>query len=251
MPWPRHRWWRGRVKAGLAHTKKLMEEKKYRTAAEMVLAEFPEAQRNKRGDYDKALSRVLLDEELQKLFFAQRVLGNPNATIELEHALRGSDDKRGGLFWSQKPALSGKDLLKMLGYCTFEKSEHRAPKASFTAERHVWLIRGERGSYNMGWWINPPTHVGASRRLIRYLPSSREMPHSLCYYFYSASRNPHAGYSQISQKSSVRFPPPHPTTLPTAPPITRRQNSAPGCRRTAPAPSENPGWFATAGASGL
>ena len=131
----------GRVKAGLAHTKKLMEEKKYRTAAEMVLAEFPEAQRNKRGDYDKALSRVLLDEELQTLFVAQRALGNPNATIELEHALRGSDDKRGGLFWSQKPALSGKDLLKMLGHCTFEKGEHRAPKASFTAERHVWLTR--------------------------------------------------------------------------------------------------------------
>ncbi len=29
----------------------------------------------------------------------------------------------------------------MLGKCTFEKSEYRAPKASFTAERHVWLTR--------------------------------------------------------------------------------------------------------------
>jgi CRISPR-associated endonuclease Csn1 len=131
----------GRVKAGLAHTKQLMEEKKFRTAAEMVLAEFPEAQRNKRGDYGKALSRVLLDEELRKLFEAQRTHGNPRATVALEEALRGIGGKRGGLFWSQKPALAGKDLLKMLGHCTFEKSEYRAPKASFTAERHVWLTR--------------------------------------------------------------------------------------------------------------
>ena len=29
----------------------------------------------------------------------------------------------------------------MLGKCTLEKSEYRAPKASFTAERHVWLTR--------------------------------------------------------------------------------------------------------------
>lgn len=131
----------GRVKAGLAHTKKMMVEKNYRTAAEMVLAEFPEAQRNKRGDYGKALSRVLLDEELGKLFEAQRTHGNPLASVELEVALRGEKNNRGGLFWSQKPALAGKDLLKMLGHCTYEKSEFRAPKASFTAERHVWLTR--------------------------------------------------------------------------------------------------------------
>ena len=29
----------------------------------------------------------------------------------------------------------------MLGKCTFEEQEYRAPKASFTAERHVWLTR--------------------------------------------------------------------------------------------------------------
>jgi CRISPR-associated endonuclease Csn1 len=53
----------GKVKKGLAGTKKLMQEKNYRTAAEMVLAEFPEAQRNKQGDYSKALSRILLGDE--------------------------------------------------------------------------------------------------------------------------------------------------------------------------------------------
>ncbi|MFN7085378.1 MAG: type II CRISPR RNA-guided endonuclease Cas9 [Burkholderiales bacterium] len=131
----------GAVKKGLAGTKKRMREKRYRTAAEMVINEFPGAQRNKRGDYSKALSRVLLADELKTLFAHQRKLGNPHAGEKLEAALLGNGDKKSGLFWAQKPALAGKDLLEMLGHCTFEKEEYRAPKASFTAERHVWLTR--------------------------------------------------------------------------------------------------------------
>lgn len=131
----------GRVKQGLAGTKRLMQEKSYRTAAEMVLAEFPDAQRNKQGEYSKALSRELLHDELKLLFQRQRELGNPHAGSELEAHILGNGDHKSGLFWAQKPALSGKDLLKMLGKCTFEKAEYRAPKASFTAERHVLLTR--------------------------------------------------------------------------------------------------------------
>lgn len=131
----------GRVKQGLAGTARLMKEKGYRTVAEMVLAEFPEAQRNKQGEYSKALKRELLGEELALLFRRQRELGNPFADVDLEEAVLGSRDHKDGLFWAQKPALSGVDLLKMLGRCTFENSEYRAPKASFTAERHVWLTR--------------------------------------------------------------------------------------------------------------
>lgn len=131
----------GKVKQGLAGTKRLMQEKGYRTAAEMVLAEFPEAQRNKRGDYGKALARIELGKELAVLFAQQRNLGNPKAGAELELSILGTGDRKSGLFWQQKPPLSGADLLKMLGKCTFEKAEYRAPKASFTAERHVWLTR--------------------------------------------------------------------------------------------------------------
>ncbi len=131
----------GRVKQGLKSTKALMEAKGYRSAAEMVLAEFPTAQRNKQGQYDKALARVLLGQEFALLFATQRRLGNPHASERFEALLLGSGDRKGGLFWQQKPALSGADLLKMLGKCTFEKTEFRAPKASFTAERHVWLTK--------------------------------------------------------------------------------------------------------------
>ncbi len=131
----------GKVKKGLAETARRMQDKGYRSAAEMVLAEFAEAQRNKQGDYGKALARVQLGEELALLFRRQRELGSLHASPELETAILGSGDRKSGLFWSQKPALSGADLMKMLGRCTFEKVEYRAPKASFTAERHVWLTR--------------------------------------------------------------------------------------------------------------
>ena len=131
----------GKVKQGLAATNRLMRERGYRTAAEMVLAEFPGAQRNKQGDYGKALSRVLLAEELGILFKHQRDCGNPHAGDTFQSTVLGNGDRKTGLFWSQKPALSGENLLKMLGRCTFEKNEYRAPKASFTAERHVWLTR--------------------------------------------------------------------------------------------------------------
>lgn len=131
----------GKVKQGLAATARLMREKGYRTAAEMVLAEFPDAQRNKQGDYGKALSRALLAEEIGILFERQRALDNPHTGEAFQTAILGTGDRKSGLFWLQKPALSGDNLLKMLGRCTFEKAEYRAPKASFTAERHVWLTR--------------------------------------------------------------------------------------------------------------
>ncbi|MDZ7651818.1 MAG: hypothetical protein U5L03_04300 [Burkholderiaceae bacterium] len=75
------------------------------------------------------------------LFQRQRELGNPHAVADLEAHILGNGDRKSGLFWEQKPPLAGADLLKMLGKCTFEKDEYRAPKASFTAERHVWLTR--------------------------------------------------------------------------------------------------------------
>ena len=153
----------GRVKQGLAGTQKLMAEKNYRSAAEMIMKEFftlridedgkpaltqntgepilDGAARNKQGDYSKALSRLLLNDEFALLFQRQRELGNAHTSAEFQEMILGTGDKKSGLFWAQNPALAGNDLLKMLGHCTFEKGEYRAPKASFTAERHVWLTR--------------------------------------------------------------------------------------------------------------
>ncbi|MCC6870378.1 MAG: type II CRISPR RNA-guided endonuclease Cas9 [Burkholderiales bacterium] len=131
----------GKVKAGLADSARRMTARGYRTAAEMVLHDFPDAQRNKRGEYTKALARTLIADELALLFSRQRELGNPFSAKHLELEVLGNGDRRSGLFWSQKPPLAGSALLQMLGRCTFERDEYRAPKASFTAERHVWLTR--------------------------------------------------------------------------------------------------------------
>jgi len=169
----------GRVKKGLQGTGRLMQEKGYRTAAEMVLSEFPQAQRNKNGQYEKALSRVLLDDELRQLFEAQRRLGNPHSSERFEQLIRGTDHKRAGLFWEQKPALSGENLLKMLGRCTFERKggpdgngEYRAPKASFSAERHVWLTRLNNLRVVIDGQARPLTD--AERATVLLLPYTKE-----------------------------------------------------------------------------
>ena len=129
----------GKVKQALNSSKKEMAE--YQTLAQMILAKFPEAQRNKADDYSKSLPRILLAEELSTLFEKQRELGNKLANIELQKEILGSGDRKSGLFWQQKPPISGEALLKMLGKCRFEKNEFRAPKHSYIAERHVWLTR--------------------------------------------------------------------------------------------------------------
>ncbi len=112
--------------------------KGYSTAAEMMLEEYPDKQRNSPGNYKQSLARVQLDEELRKLFEAQRGFGSSYAGLDLEAEIRGTGDRKSGLFWAQKPLQS---VLHMVGKCTFEKDEERAPKASFSAERQVWLTK--------------------------------------------------------------------------------------------------------------
>lgn len=128
----------GKVKQGLDRTRKLIQEKGYRTVAEMMLAEFPENQRNKRGDYSQSLGRELLAEELKTLFQYQRDLGNPYTGADFEQRILHPET---GLLWQQKPALSGEAMLNLIGKCTFEKAEYRAAKHTWSAERFVWLTK--------------------------------------------------------------------------------------------------------------
>lgn len=128
----------GKVKQGLERTRKLMQENGYRSAAEMMLAQFPENQRNKRGDYSQSLGRELLAEELTTLFQRQRELGNPYTSADFEQRILHPET---GLLWEQKPALSGEAMLNLIGKCTFEKAEYRAAKHTWSAERFVWLTK--------------------------------------------------------------------------------------------------------------
>lgn len=133
-----------------AHEKRrLIHEKGYRTVGEMIAKDpdFSRKKRNTTGDYSHTLLREDIEEEMRTLFRYQRNYGNDFAGKELE-------EKVYLLLMERKPALSGEDLLKMVGSCTLEPSELRAPKSLPSSERFVFLsklvnlrirsLRGER-----------------------------------------------------------------------------------------------------------
>ncbi|MEZ5491981.1 MAG: type II CRISPR RNA-guided endonuclease Cas9 [Gammaproteobacteria bacterium] len=126
----------GQMLSGVNSNRQLLEESGLRTMGELASRHqaFTEAKRNKGGSYSHTFSRSDLEIELRVLFAQQRKLGNQFATKDLEEGVHT-------LLMARRPALSGLDLLKMVGNCTFEPDEFRAPKASYSAERFVWLTK--------------------------------------------------------------------------------------------------------------
>lgn len=126
----------GQMLSGVSHNRQMLETSGYRTIGELAAKHdaFTIAKRNKGGSYTHTFARADLLKELHLLFQRQRELGNPHADAAFEQAV--SD-----LIKARKPTLSGENLLKMVGRCTFEPSEYRAPKASHSAERFVWLTK--------------------------------------------------------------------------------------------------------------
>lgn len=124
----------GEMLGGVGKNHDLLQQ--YRSVGEMAWKDerFLESKRNKGGDYSHTFLRADLAEELSLLFRQQRLFGNSFADAQTETFVRD-------LLMARKPALSGDALLKMVGRCTFEPKEYRAPKASYTAERFVWLTK--------------------------------------------------------------------------------------------------------------
>jgi CRISPR-associated endonuclease Csn1 len=124
----------GQMLSGVNRNKALLQEKGYRTVGELAARDnaFSQAKRNKGGDYSHTFSRADLEAELHLLFQCQREYGNEQASASIESQVHI-------LLLARKPTLSGHDLLKMVGKCSFEPDEFRAPKASYRAERFVWL----------------------------------------------------------------------------------------------------------------
>lgn len=122
----------GKMLSGVEHNQELL--KRYRTIGELAARHeaFTEAKRNKGGSYSHTFARADLATELRELFKRQRDFGNTHADAEFENDVYK-------LLMARRPTLSGGNLLKMVGRCTFEKSEYRAPKASYRAERFIWL----------------------------------------------------------------------------------------------------------------
>ena len=126
----------GKMLSGVKQNEALREEKGYRTVGEMAArdAVFAAAKRNKGGAYTHTFARANLEAELHLLFTQQRSFNNPDASIDLETDVLD-------LLLARRPALTGNELLDMVGKCTFEPTEYRAPKASYSAQRFVWLTK--------------------------------------------------------------------------------------------------------------
>lgn len=126
----------GQMLSGVSKNQALLKEKGYRTIGEMVAKDeaFTRAKRNKGGDYSHTFARADLYHEVETIFAKQAEFGNTFAMDDLkEQVLK--------ILMARRPALSGEDLLKMVGYCTFETEEYRAPKACYTTERFIWLSK--------------------------------------------------------------------------------------------------------------
>jgi CRISPR-associated endonuclease Csn1 len=126
----------GQMLSGVSANQQRMKEKGWRTVGEMAARDeaFAEAKRNKGGAYTHTFARTDLVAELKLLFKQQAGFGNPHVGVDFENDVEQ-------LLLARRPALAGDALLKLVGKCPFEPTEYRAPKASYSAERFVWLTK--------------------------------------------------------------------------------------------------------------
>ena len=88
----------------------------------------------KEGSYLHTFNRLDLENELQLIFERQKSFGN-------EYADKALCQKIKHILHYQKPALQGEALKKMWGKCSVYENELRAPKASYSGERFVWISK--------------------------------------------------------------------------------------------------------------
>nr|WP_314765267.1 type II CRISPR RNA-guided endonuclease Cas9 [uncultured Neisseria sp.] len=127
----------GALLKGVADNTHALQAGNFRTPAELALNKFEKESghiRNQRGDYSHTFSRKDLQAELVLLFEKQKEFGNPHVSDDLKNGIEN-------LLMTQRPALSGDAIQKMLGHCTFEPTEPKAAKNTYTAERFIWLTK--------------------------------------------------------------------------------------------------------------
>ena len=127
----------GALLKGVADNAHALQTGDFRTPAELALNKFEKESghiRNQRGDYSHTFSRKDLQAELVLLFEKQKEFGNPHISDGLKEGIET-------LLMAQRPALSGDAVQKMLGYCTFEPTEPKAAKNTYTAGRFIWLTK--------------------------------------------------------------------------------------------------------------
>lgn len=128
----------GKLLTAVNQNKERMIAKGYRTIGEMLYKDerFAQNKRNKADDYSNTFARAEYEDEIKAIFEAQKALGNPFADDETR-------DRYLSIYLSQRPfdegpgkgsPYAGNQIEKMIGFCTLEPDEKRAPKAAFSFE---------------------------------------------------------------------------------------------------------------------
>lgn len=106
---------------------------KYRSFGEMLASDpkFSDRKRNRDNDYLHTAKRSDLEDEVRKIFQAQRCFGNAHATEELERQFRNKA-------FSQRPL---QDSEGKVGNCPFEPDHKRTAKRAPSFELFRFLQR--------------------------------------------------------------------------------------------------------------
>lgn len=127
----------GALLSAVEANKQLMASKGYRTVGEMFFKDedFLYEKRNKLGNYKATVQRDMVEDEAKQILAKQKSFLQLPKDFEEKYldillSQRNFDEGPG-----QESPYAGDQIEKMIGHCTFEPEEKRAPKNSYSFER--------------------------------------------------------------------------------------------------------------------
>ena len=130
----------GRVTSALKTNEKFLTENGYATVGDALNHDekFAPHKRNKRDNYTNSFARNDFLRELEAIIRAQRNYAlkdvSEQAIDELVYGINDGQVTNVNAIMYQRPFMTKELIEKMVGECTFEKGEKRAPKASYSFE---------------------------------------------------------------------------------------------------------------------
>lgn len=130
----------GRVTSALKTNEKFLTENGYATVGDALNHDekFAPHKRNKRDNYTNSFARNDFLRELEAIISAQRNYAlkdvSEQAINELVYGINDGQITNVNAIMYQRPFMTKELIEQMVGECTFEKGEKRAPKASYSFE---------------------------------------------------------------------------------------------------------------------
>lgn len=130
----------GRVTSALKANEKFLVDNNYTTVGDALSRDekFAPHKHNKRDDYTNSFARDDFLRELEFIIKTQRNYALKNipeqAINELIYGIDDGQVTNASAIMYQRPFMTKELIEKMVGDCTFEKNEKRAPKASYSFE---------------------------------------------------------------------------------------------------------------------